>query len=262
MQSAEAHFSSAGLEDEPEIPQESSPEVVKLSAVKYFSLALQNAQRQALVTEGPKKCMHAAQGKSDRTIQRHKRAKMQMEAKGFLSLPEFLKQKAKKAKQQGNIEADVEAAKVEVEGMEYASKVPRTASERALTLQPASIEPEPASAASVVAKITLELLEVPRVSTAAVMALREEEEEEEEEAPTVTVASTSAIAVTVAVAEEEEEDKEEVSNTRSTKTSTHTPSDSSSDLGDIRQSSWGPSRTILYSSSEELTSSCNSDTQK
>ena len=65
MQSAEAHFSSTGLEDEIEIPQESSPEVV--------------------------------------------------------------------------------------EGMGYASKAPRTASERALTLQPASTEPEPASAASVVA---------------------------------------------------------------------------------------------------------------
>ena len=265
MQSAEAHFSSTGLEDEIEIPQESSPEVVELSAVKYFSLALQNAQRQALVTEGPKKRVHTAQGKSDRTIQRHKRAKMQMEAKGFLSLPEFLKQKAEKAKQQGSIEADAEAAEVEVEGMGYASKAPRTASERALTLQPASTEPEPASAASVVAKITLELLEVPRASTAAVMALREEEEEEEEEeeAPTVIVAPTSAIAVTVAVAEEEEEDEdeEEVSNTRSTKTSMHTPSDSSSDLGDIRQSSWGPSRTILYSSSEGSMSSSNSNTQ-
>lgn len=49
------------------------------------------------------------------------------------------------------------------------------------------------------------------------------------------------------------EEEEEVSNTRSEKTSTCTPSDSSSDLGDIRQSSWGPSRTILYNSSEELT---------
>ena len=261
MQSAEAHFSSTGLEDEIEIPQESSPEVVELSAVKYFSLALQNAQRQALVTEGPKKRVHTAQGKSDRTIQRHKRAKMQMEAKGFLSLPEFLKQKAEKAKQQGSIEADAEAAEVEVEGKGYASEAPRTASERALTLQPASTEPEPASAASVVAEITLELLEVPRASTAAVMALREEEEEEE--APTVIVAPTSAIAVTAAVAEEEEEDEdeEEVSNTRSTKTSMHAPSDSSSDLGDIRQSSWGPSRTILYSSSKESTSSNNSNTQ-
>ena len=82
----------------------------------------------------------------------------------------------------------------------------------------------------------------------------------------MTVASTLAIAVTVAVAEKEEEEEEdeeeaEVSNKRSTKTSTHAPSDSSSDLGNIRQSSWGPSRTILYSSSEELMSSCNSNNQ-
>ena len=106
MQSTEAHFSSEGLEDEPGILQESFSEVVELSAVKYFSVALQNAQRQTLVAEGPKKCVHTApgQGKSDRTIQRHKRARMQMEAKGFLSLPEFLKQKSKNAMQQGSIE--------------------------------------------------------------------------------------------------------------------------------------------------------------
>ena len=61
---AEAHFSSVGLKDEHENPWESSLEVVELSVVKYFSLAHQNAQRQALVTEGPKKCVHTAQGKS------------------------------------------------------------------------------------------------------------------------------------------------------------------------------------------------------
>ena len=64
------HFSSEGQEDEPDIDtsRESSPEVMELSAVKYFSLALQNAQRQALVAEGPTKRVHTAQGKSDRTI--------------------------------------------------------------------------------------------------------------------------------------------------------------------------------------------------
>ena len=61
MQSTEAHFSSEGLEDEPGILQESFPEVVELSTVKYFSIALQNAQRQTLVAEGraQKVCAHS-----------------------------------------------------------------------------------------------------------------------------------------------------------------------------------------------------------
>ena len=152
-----------------------------------------------------------------------------MEAKGFLSLPEFLKQKSEKAKQQGSIEVEAEAqaaaAEVVVEGIEEASE----ASERASTPPPASTEPESVSAAFMVAEMALVLLEVLGVSTAAAKPAMKEEEE--------------------------------VSNTRSEKTSTHTPSDSSSDLSDIRQSSWGPSRTILYNSSKELTLSCDSNSQ-
>ena len=92
---------------------------------------------------------------------------MQMEAKGFLSLPEFLKQKSEKAKQQGSIEVEAEAqaaaAEVVVEGIEEASE----ASERASTPPPASTEPESVSAAFMVAEMALVLLEVLGVSTAA-----------------------------------------------------------------------------------------------
>ena len=61
-------FSSQGSgTPEPDI-EESHPEVIELSAVEYFSSALQTVQRQGSVAEGPKKCMHTAEGKCDRTI--------------------------------------------------------------------------------------------------------------------------------------------------------------------------------------------------
>ena len=61
-------FSSQGSgTPEPDI-EESHSEVIKLSAEEYFSSALQTVQRQASVAEGPKKHVHTAEGKCNKTI--------------------------------------------------------------------------------------------------------------------------------------------------------------------------------------------------
>jgi hypothetical protein len=101
---------SEGLEmDEPEIygERESSPDIVELSAVNFFSLALQNSQKWHSAAKGPRKRMHASHHsrKSDRTIRRHKKAKRELEAQGFFSLAEFFRQKAESARQQGAVGA-------------------------------------------------------------------------------------------------------------------------------------------------------------
>ena len=82
--------------------RESSPEVVEVSALENFSSTLKNAQRQASAAAGPTKRPRASrnQGTSDRTIRRNKKAKRDLEALGFLSLPEFFKLKATTAQQQ------------------------------------------------------------------------------------------------------------------------------------------------------------------
>ena len=73
-----------------------------MSALEIFSLTLKNTQRQASAAAGPTKCPRASQnqGISDRTISRNKKAKRDLEAQGFLSLPKFFKLKATTAWQQ------------------------------------------------------------------------------------------------------------------------------------------------------------------
>lgn len=75
---------------------DSSPELVELSAYEFFGSALQNAQKRVATAEGPRKCLHASrnQGKSDRTMRRNKKARRDLEAQGFLALPEFFKWKS------------------------------------------------------------------------------------------------------------------------------------------------------------------------
>ena len=70
-----------------------------MSALEIFSSTLKNAQRQASAAEGPKKCLCASQfqGNSDRTIRQNKKAKQDLEAQGFFSLPDFFKLKAMRA---------------------------------------------------------------------------------------------------------------------------------------------------------------------
>ena len=145
--------------------RESSTEVLEEPAVNYFGLALQSAQRQVSVAEGSKKRVHSSYGKSARSIRRHKQERRLMEAQGFLSLPDFFKHKAKKAKQQ------------------EASEVPTVAA------------PENASAAATedMFKVSMVAVEdhndVAVTAAAAAMAREEEEEEEEEASTTRTVTS-------------------------------------------------------------------------
>jgi hypothetical protein len=50
-------------------------------------------------------CTSLYSRKSDRTIRRHKKIKRDLEAQGFLSLPEFFKRKAEATRQQEGIRA-------------------------------------------------------------------------------------------------------------------------------------------------------------
>ncbi|KAH9027416.1 hypothetical protein EDB85DRAFT_1887492 [Lactarius pseudohatsudake] len=81
---------------------ESYPEIVELSAADFLSPAPRNAPRQAPAPEGSKKRVHASHHnqRSERTIRRHKKARRDLEAQGFFSLPEFFKRKAESARQE------------------------------------------------------------------------------------------------------------------------------------------------------------------
>ena len=78
---------------------ESSPELVELSAIKFFSLVF---QKQSSAPEELGKCMHTSycHRKSDQSIRRHKKAIRDLKVQGFLSLPNFLKLKAISTNQQ------------------------------------------------------------------------------------------------------------------------------------------------------------------
>ena len=152
---------------------ESSPEITELSAVEYFSLRLKTAQRLASEAEGPKKRVHTGKGRSERTIRRHKRAKMLMEAKGFLSLPEFFRWSTEKTQQQ---EFETEPAKV-AEGR--SENTPET-------LAMPLTSPEETEAVSVVSTESEEASVAP-----ASTAIAEEEEEEEEEGEKISIRTVS-----------------------------------------------------------------------
>jgi hypothetical protein len=116
LQVEETWLSSEVLEvmeakNEAEDEHESSPELAELSALEYFSSALQNVQGKASAgaSEGPRKHVHAPQyhGKSKRTIRRHKKAKRDLEAQGFFSVAEFFKQKVKSSEQEDSNETVV-----------------------------------------------------------------------------------------------------------------------------------------------------------
>jgi hypothetical protein len=79
---------------------DSSLDIIELSATEFFSPEVQNVQQQASAAERHKKRAHAPQKKPDRTLRRYKKAKRDLEAQGFLSVPEFFKLKAKKTGQQ------------------------------------------------------------------------------------------------------------------------------------------------------------------
>ena len=80
-----ANLSSEGSELNPASPEEPEPEP---------------EIPEGTGPEGIRKCVRMSHhgGKCERTIQRQKKAKLLMEAKGFLSLPEFFKHTAKKVR--------------------------------------------------------------------------------------------------------------------------------------------------------------------
>ena len=166
------------LSSEPGTDEErkSSPEVTELSAVQYFSLVFKTAQRDASVSEGPKKCMHNE--RSERTTHRHKRAKVLMEAKGFLSLPEVFEQKAKRLAQQ---ETNAETASGPDDVLEMSTEPPTTADE-AKAVSTASTESKLASAA--VPMVAVTALDASPVFTT-VLEEEEEDEDEDEENPRI-----------------------------------------------------------------------------
>ena len=231
---------------EPDI-EESNPEVIELSAVEYFSSALQTVQRQASVAEGPKKRAHT-EGKSDRTIRRHKRAKMKLEAQGFFSLQEFFRRKSESAKRQEKAKAEAK------EAAEAAATHSENASDSEASKTPVTA-PEEASTASTVPAATEEVWEasnseaIESEPSVAFTVLTEEEEEEEggdgeEDVPAVVVV------------EEEEEEGEEEAGTQ-VRVLTRPPSNSDLDLSDFERSFWGPSRTILDETESETCCSNN-----
>ena len=236
--------------------RESSPEVLEEPAVKYFSLALHSAQREVSVAEGSKKRVHSSHGKSARSIRRHKQARRAMEAQGFLSLPDFFKHKAEKAKQReasdvstvtATAPENVPAASAACEDVFKASMGSRQSTADVDAFE-VSVGPSRSTAGVDAFKVSIgstpsvdALDESPRESAASAVAVEDDNN-----------ASKMASAV-LAVREEEEEEEEEASAT-CTVTSPARQS-SSSDLSDIEKASWGPQRTILYESEESSSSS-------
>jgi hypothetical protein len=135
----------------------SSPEIVEVSAVDYFGLAPQSVQRQASVAKGLKNHVHTPHRPSDQTVRRHKRAQRLMADQGFVSLPEFFKHKAERAKQRESSEAEPMAA---------------AASTEASMASTAAVEEEEEEEEEVV---------FVAAAVSAVMEVEEEGEEEEEE---------------------------------------------------------------------------------
>jgi hypothetical protein len=85
----------------------SSPELVELSPIEFFRSAF---RKQSSAPEG----LGKHDRKSDRSIRRHKKVKRDLEAQGFLSLPEFLKLKAMSVRQQHFQCDDMHKAEAEV----------------------------------------------------------------------------------------------------------------------------------------------------
>jgi hypothetical protein len=256
---------------------QSSPELVEVSALEVFSLTLQNAQRKASTAEGPRKCQHTSwyQGNSDRTKQRNKKAKRDLEAQGFLSLPDFFKQTAMMAWHQ-NVQSEgcedkdkhieggtalilVPVSEVEVE-VEVEVADTRSMHTSQVNDNNAEDEEEEANKADKRSKCAVQ---VDGNSKA------EEEEEEEEETPMHTL--------WVEDNDDETEARTEVTSICAPKEEEETKSETSQDAWTARGWTmsapwlsrgneglscwgWGPSWMILCKSKESLPSLGNSDT--
>ena len=231
---------------------ESSLEVVEMSAVEFFSSAFQSAERQASTAKGPRKRVHIPHyhEKSKRTQDRHKKRKRDLEAQGFLSLPEFFKQKATSVEQEES-EAEV-ISNEEIKACEEIKvhKEDRKCKEDGEHKENPEKRPGDESGPAL----------------AVIPAFEEEEEEEEEAEAEITIDT-----VPIHTREEEEEEEEEPPDTEdhTTKMTTDerraeaTPMAMlSQNLGNAAPSGirWGPSRTFLHESkgSESESNGANS----
>jgi hypothetical protein len=242
--------------DEPELEErESSPDLVELSAVDFFSSALQNAQRQ--LSAAPRKCVHTSHhsGKSDRTIRRHKKAKRDLEAQGFFSLAEFFRQKDESTRQRaiGAVQSEEEHDEHNEGHKDKATEEEHESEDKDEVIGSAR-SAEGGTASMCVLEEgdkTDKTMEGARSAEGSMTSMRvfEEEEEEPDEADkTMELEGTRGPEggmVSIHVLEEEESETDE---------------EDPSDPEKVIKSSWGPSRTILYESEESSSSSCGGDT--
>ena len=216
------------------------------------------------MVEGPKKRVLTSHV-SDRTIRRHKRVKRLMEAQGFLSLPDFFKHKAER-EWQGRSPEEPEivvtgTAGPVLEDKSSASLVSTAAPAMGAKVPAASVAQEALGklvAFTAAATASEALSHMSMASTVGGKDRKEEEEDDDDEVAFIT-AAVAASSAAIEARKEEEEDEVVVVSTTGNATPPHSPS--SSESGNVRQPSWGRSRTILYEHEPEESSSSGSDTE-
>ena len=221
-----ANLSSEGLElnpaspdepepdPEPEIPEGTGPEGIR----KHVRMSHQG-------------------GKCERTIQRQKKAKLLMEAKGFLLLPEFFKHMAKKVRRQGEVAAAKTTETEETAEAHAGTAV--TAEAPAATVATAE------AATNVTAAVTMVTAGAAMVIGLEEVAVGEDGQDTGADADNEYDVGNRT-AVTVEEEEEEEEEGEEG-------VATPMPSSDGGDLGDfenVLKSCWGPTQMVLYECKE------------
>jgi len=240
-----------GIEQEGDEP-DSSPDFVELSTAEPFSPAPQDAhwQRQASA-EGPRKRVHASypNGKSDRTIRRHKKAKRDLEAQGFFSLPEFFKRRAESARQQEAIEVVHEECEERASCKEHEDNANEVDDGAKVIGSTCSAEG---------GMVSIHVLEE-----------RDEADDDDDEVMG-SLCNVKDGTTSIQLEEEEETDEAEdeagktMGGACSAKGGTMSiHGHSSGDPSDLEQEPgycWGPSRTVLYESEESSSSSCSGDT--
>ena len=219
---------------------ESSPDLMELSAAEFFGSEVQKLQQQVSAVEGHKKRAYAPYHsiKSARTIRRHKQNKRELEAKGFLSVPEFFKLKAKNAGQQEDIEVDQsDRCKDKINNAEDMGNM---CSKGAASMHGPEEEKEASEAEDTEIEMTSDACNAEGRARLIHMLIEEEEEGETEDEADKTGEVCSAKGGTMTIPTLSGRDS----------------SDSELDL----KPRWRPSRTVLYESEESSSSSCSGDT--
>ncbi|KAH9011879.1 hypothetical protein EDB85DRAFT_2224708 [Lactarius pseudohatsudake] len=119
-----------------------SPEITELTALEHFSSVLQRAQR--TMEEGGK-CAQALRytGKSERTQRRQKKALRDLQAKGFQTLPDFFRKKAKETEAKTKLEAMVAAAKAKIKALQDAEEEESSEAETEIDKRNSKLVSEP-----------------------------------------------------------------------------------------------------------------------